>query len=77
MKDDDPDRRPQPSEETTEVELAPGRTVIIGGGLDPTFRQDLISLLRENKYVFAYSAAEMPGIHPDVITHRLNVNPTF
>ena len=25
--------------------------------------------------IFAWSASDMPGVSPDVITHRLNVNP--
>ena len=31
--------------------------------------------LRENSNVFAWSAAEMPGIPPSIISHSLSVNP--
>ena len=36
----------------------------------------LVKVLRENAAIFAWSAADMPGVSPDVITHKLNVNLT-
>ncbi|XP_056691635.1 uncharacterized protein [Spinacia oleracea] len=63
--------------EVKEVELVegePGRTVKIGVDIDPTLRVNMISLLRQHADVFAFSADEMPGISPDVIEHRLNVD---
>nr|AAY99339.1 pol-polyprotein [Silene latifolia] len=59
--------------ETEQVEIDPGRTVTVGVGLEPKFRADLLDLLRKNKDVFAYSAAEMPGVSREVIVHKLNV----
>ena len=38
-------------------------------------RQQLINLLRINADIFAWSAINMPGIPPEVITHRLNIDP--
>ena len=35
----------------------------------------LISFLRKNVDIFAWSASDMPGVNPDVITHKLTVNP--
>ncbi|KAL0312781.1 UNVERIFIED_CONTAM: hypothetical protein Sradi_5677400 [Sesamum radiatum] len=34
-----------------------------------------IEFLKDNKEVFAWSMTDLQGISPDVITHRLNVNP--
>ena len=39
-------------------------------------KQDLVQFLRENIEVFAWSHEDMPGINPNVITHRLNVYPS-
>ena len=37
----------------------------------------LTHFLRQNKDVFAWKQADMGGIDPTVITHRLNVSPSF
>ena len=39
--------------------------------------KDLIYFLRKNIDVFAWSHEDMPGIDPNIITHRLNVHPSF
>ena len=36
---------------------------------------DLLKFLLDNKEVFAWTPKEMPGIDPDTMVHRLNVNP--
>ena len=72
--------RPSPGGETVQVELQPGdpsRTVKVGADMDVDMRCHLISLLRENADVFAFSASEMPGIHPEVMEHKLNVDRKF
>lgn len=33
----------------------------------------LRSLLVENKDLFAWTTSDMPGIHPDVISHKLSI----
>ncbi|KAL9237127.1 hypothetical protein vseg_011713 [Gypsophila vaccaria] len=70
-------RRPKPEDDTIEIDLAPGRPVIIDKDLEPSFWQSLISLLEENKDVFAYSTTEMPRIDPQIVVYRLNVDPEF
>ena len=40
-------------------------------------KQDLIQFLKENIDVFAWSHEDMPGIDPNVITHRLNMYPSY
>ena len=47
----------------------------IGTTLSPKIRTRLIQFLKENLDVFAWSHEDMPGISPDVIQHKLNVNP--
>ena len=38
-------------------------------------KEDLVQFLRKNIDVFAWSHEDMLGIEPNVITHRLNVDP--
>ncbi|XP_050278100.1 uncharacterized protein LOC126719609 [Quercus robur] len=61
-----------------EVELVEGKTTKttrIGTTLSPEMRSRLIQFLKENLDVFAWSHEDMPGILPNVIEHKLNVNP--
>ena len=61
-----------------EVELAEGqvtKTMKIRTTLSPKMRTRLIQFLKENLDVFAWSHEDMPGITPEVIQHKLNVNP--
>ena len=60
------------------VELVDGqaiRTTRIGTTLSPRMRAKLIQFLKENLDVFAWSHKDMPGIAPEIIQHKLNVNP--
>ena len=61
-----------------EVELAKGqvtKTMKIRTTLSPKMRTRLIQFLKENLDVFTWSHEDMPGIAPEVIQHKLNVNP--
>ncbi|CAL9020832.1 unnamed protein product [Prunus brigantina] len=49
----------------------------IGTSLSPSLRSEFISFLRANSEVFAWSYGDMPGISPDVISHKLSINPSF
>ena len=40
-------------------------------------KEDLVQFLKKNIDVFAWSHEDMPGIDPSIITHRLNVCPSF
>ena len=55
----------------------PDRKVYIGKGLDPNIQSQIISFLKQNEDCFAWSHADMTGINPEIISHRLNVDPTF
>nr|XP_023894321.1 uncharacterized protein LOC112006266 [Quercus suber] len=60
------------------VELSdeePNKITRIGMTLSPEMRTKLIQFLKENLDVFAWSHDDMPGISPEVIQHRLNVDP--
>ncbi|XP_026419519.1 uncharacterized protein LOC113315458 [Papaver somniferum] len=53
------------------------KTTFVGADLPAHERDGLITLLRANADVFAWSFAEMPGIDPNVACHRLNIDEKF
>ena len=60
------------------MELADGqvtKTTRIGTTLNPGMKAKLIQFLKENLDIFAWSHEDMPGIPPEIIQHKLNVNP--
>ncbi|KAL5545894.1 hypothetical protein UlMin_005581 [Ulmus minor] len=64
----------------TEIPLfddEPEKNCKIGSALTGQFKEDLIIFLREHRDVFAWSHEDMPGIDPNVIVHRLNIDPNF
>ncbi|GAV57183.1 hypothetical protein CFOL_v3_00721 [Cephalotus follicularis] len=70
--------RPSPVEDVVQVPLEVGnseRVFQIGSHLGEAVQGELIAFLRGNRDVFAWSAGEVPGIDPSVITHRLSVDP--
>ena len=71
--------QPEPSEELEPVSLDddPEHLAYIGSKLAEDLKSLLTHFLRQNKDVFAWKQADMGGIDPTVITHRLNVSPSF
>ena len=71
--------RPEPSEELESVSLDddPEHLAYIGSKLTKDLRNSLTHFLRQNKDVFAWKQADMGGIDPTVIIHRLNVSPSL
>ncbi|XP_030924012.1 uncharacterized protein LOC115950874 [Quercus lobata] len=62
--------------ETVElVEREANKTTKIGTTLSPEMRTKLIKFLKENLDVFTWSHEDMLGISPEVIQHKLNVDP--
>ena len=53
------------------------RCIRVGVDLERKIKEDLVQFLKKNIDVFAWSHEDMPGIDPSVITHRLNVCPSF
>ncbi|CAL2238162.1 unnamed protein product [Prunus armeniaca] len=51
------------------------RQVRIGTSLSQELRSDLVAFLRLNSEVFAWSYNDMPDILPEIISHRLSINP--
>ena len=71
--------RPSPSEELEPVQLGdqPEHLVYIGSKLAEDIKSLLIRFLKQNMEVFVWKQKDMGGIDPAVITHRLNVSPSF
>ena len=71
--------RSEPSEELEPVSLDddPEHLAYIGSKLAEDLKSLLTQFLRQNKDVFAWKQANMGGIDPTVITHRLNTSPSF
>ena len=53
------------------------RTTRIGTLASLTVRLALVTFLKENQDVFAWSHEDMPGIDPSIMVHRLNVLTSF
>ncbi|KAM2769693.1 hypothetical protein PS2_012409 [Malus domestica] len=77
-RDDSFTQQAQPAEELENVSISkyyPDRMVKINTTLSPPIRLALISFLQENIEVFAWSYEDMSGISPDIICHRLSIDP--
>ena len=76
---DEVNTRPDPSEELEPVlsDDNPEHLAYIGSKLAEDLRSLLTHFLKQNKDVFAWKQADMGGIDPAIITHRLNVCPSF
>ena len=76
---DEVNTRPEPSEELEPVQLDdnPEHLTYIGSKLVEDLRHLLIHFLKHNKDVFTWKREDMGGIDPLIITHRLNVSPSF
>ena len=71
--------RPKPSEELEPVSLDddPKHLAYIGSKLAKDLKGPLAQFLRQNRDIFAWKQADMGGIDPAIITHKLNTNPSF
>ena len=71
--------RPEPSEELEPVTLDddPEHLAYIGSKLAKGLKGLFTQFLRQNRDIFAWKQADMSGIDPTVITHKLNTNPSF
>ena len=78
MRDEVP-TRPEPSEELELVSLDddPEHLAYIGSKLAEDLKSLLTQFLRQNRDVLAWKQADMGGLDPIVITHRLNTSPSF
>jgi hypothetical protein len=53
------------------------RLTFISANLNPNFREELIKLLKEYKYCFAWDYSEMPGLDRSIVEHRLPIKHGF
>ena len=76
---DEVNTRPEPSEEMEPVPLDDNleHLAYIGSKLVEDLSSLLTHFLKHNKDVFAWKQADMGEIDPAIITHRLNVSPSF
>ena len=76
---DELDTRPTPSEELEPVQLddLPEHLAYIGSKLAKDVKDLLVHFLKHNVDVFAWKKEDMVGIDPTIITHKLNVAPSF
>ena len=76
---DEVNTRPEPSEELEPVPLDdnPEHLAYIGSKLAEDLRSLLTHFLKQNKDVFTWKQADMGGIDPAIITHKLNVSLSF
>ncbi|GAV61642.1 hypothetical protein CFOL_v3_05169 [Cephalotus follicularis] len=69
---------PQPIEDVLQVPMEEGdneKVFQVGSQLGEAEKGELITFLRNNKDVFAWSTEEVPGISPNVMVHKLSVDP--
>ncbi|KAL2251241.1 UNVERIFIED_CONTAM: Retrovirus-related Pol polyprotein from transposon [Sesamum indicum] len=70
--------RIEPSGEYKEVELISGnfqKMTRIGSQMTAEMETMMIDFLRSNNDIFAWSPSDFQGINPEIIVHRLNVDP--
>ena len=63
--------------EVTICEQEPTRVINLGENLSCELKEELTRFLKANLDVFMWTHEDMVGIHPDVMCHRLNINPDF
>lgn len=65
----------EPIDEVEQVELGPGKFTNIGKAVQGDARKKLVTFLRDNQSVFAWTAADMPGIPRHIAEHKLHIMP--
>ena len=68
----------RPMEELTEIQVDPNEpssVVKIDNGLKKKLAQQLKEFLALNQDIFTWTHADMVRIHPEVMCHRLNIDP--
>ena len=76
---DEMNTRPKPSKELEQVQHdeQPEHLVYIGSKLAKDVRDLLLHFLKRNTEVFALKQEDIGGIDPAMITHGLNISPSF
>ncbi|XP_016193031.1 uncharacterized protein LOC107633958 [Arachis ipaensis] len=73
---EDTQERPQPADELQKVLLTskPGQFTYIGRALQGQEQLELIKVLQDNTDLFSWTSADMSGIDPNVICHKLAID---
>ncbi|KAL0345687.1 UNVERIFIED_CONTAM: hypothetical protein Sradi_4400000 [Sesamum radiatum] len=77
--DEDP-AKVQPAEELLNIEIIPenpDKTTRIGSHLDEEAKKEITLCLQRNVDIFAWTPQDLEGIDPQVITHHLNIDPSY
>ncbi|KAL0394634.1 UNVERIFIED_CONTAM: hypothetical protein Slati_4429600 [Sesamum latifolium] len=70
----------QPAEELLNIEIIPGnsnKTTQIGSHLGEEAKKEITLCLQRNAHIFAWTPQDLEGIDPQVITHHLNIDPSY
>ncbi|XP_072081216.1 uncharacterized protein [Arachis hypogaea] len=69
--------RPEPEGDMEKLQIGPTKEeyTFINRNLPYDLKEELSQLLKQNRDVFAFTPADMPGINPDLMSHRLAVDP--
>nr|XP_025664335.1 uncharacterized protein LOC112762688 [Arachis hypogaea] len=69
--------RPEPEGDMKKLQIGPTKDeyTFINRNLPYDLKEELSQLLKQNRDLFAFTPADMPGIKPDLMSHRLAVDP--
>ena len=70
----------EPTEALADISLDESnleRCTRVGVDLEGKIKEDFVQFLKKNIDVFTWSHEDMPAIDPSIITHHLNVCPSF
>ncbi|KAL0451770.1 UNVERIFIED_CONTAM: hypothetical protein Slati_1155100 [Sesamum latifolium] len=70
----------QPAEELLNIEIIPenpNKTTRIGSHLGEEAKKEITLCLQRNANIFAWTPQDLEGIDPQVITHHLNIDPSY
>ncbi|XP_071919055.1 uncharacterized protein [Coffea arabica] len=70
--------RLEPGDEVEQVvldEAKPDQVVQVGAGLPSPLKEEMISLIKDHRDIFAWSADKVVGVPPELMIHQLKVNP--
>jgi len=51
------------------------KEVKVGTGMTTLIRDELVALLRDYQDIFALSYQDMPSLNPNIVQHKLPLNP--
>ncbi|XP_057746490.1 uncharacterized protein LOC130965746 [Arachis stenosperma] len=69
--------RPEPEGDMEKLQIGPTKDeyTFINRNLPHDLKEELSQLLKQNRDLFAFTPADMPGISPDLMSHHLAVDP--